>query len=72
MTHNETAIANFIAANGRAPECNKIDDLIAVIDLIRAEFHKAGESTSGLGWYWTPAAKGAIIAYWKAKRLAKA
>jgi len=69
---NSKTIDTFIEKNGRPPEVKNPKDICEVADLIRDNFIRSGESTSGLGWYWMCAAKETIISYWKAKRLFKA
>jgi len=67
---NSTTITTFIEKYGRAPEMKNFDDVRKIADLIRDNHWKAMDMTAWSGYYMD-AARAAIIAYWKAKRLAK-
>jgi hypothetical protein len=67
---NSTTIDTFIEKYGRVPEMKNFDDVCKIADLIRDNHWKAMDTTAW-GGYYMDAAKAAIIAYWKAKRLAK-
>ena len=67
---NSTCIFAFIEKYGRAPECKNEDDVLKISDLIRDNFIRSGETTGG-NWYYYPAARQAIIDYWKDCKAAK-
>ena len=67
---NSTTITTFIEKYGRAPEMKNFDDVCKIADLIRDNHWKAMDTTAW-GGYYMDAARAAIIAHWKAKRLAK-
>ncbi len=67
---NSTTVDTFIAKHGRPPEMKNFEDVCEIAELIHTNFILAMDMTAWSGYYMD-AARAAIIAYWKAKRLAK-